>query len=284
MGHRANLVLLEKNKVKIYYSQWEGQKSSKILSQGLKFCERHFKKFNEDDYLMDNAWAEGGILIDKDKKKIMFFEIELLESGGLRKIFIEYLEQNVWIGWKIKWAFQGNVDFAEYLGLLEDRILADGCMPSFPKLEKLSELIIEEEEREYAGKSLITIITDKDIKDYIIYGFYQEINKCIGEGESLKDNIPVELETFEHEKIKDIEIDDVLLVDYNNKRLSVYWNEDVDFRHINRLKDIWKGWNCQRQTQGVIFNFEYTKRKDIYHEITQQEFNEYIKKWKLLEY
>lgn len=284
MGHRANLVLVEKDKVNIYYSKWDGRNASKILSQGLRFCENHFKKYDEDGWLMDNTWAEGGILIDKNKNTILFFEIEFLETGGLKRKFIEYLIQNIWEKWKIEWAFRGNVDFAEYLNIMDSRILADGCIPNFPKIKDLKELIIEEEHQECAGKSLITIIHKNTSKDYILFGFGREINSCIGEGEELKDNLPSKLEIYDPGNINDLEIDDVLIVDYDNKNLYIYWNYEVDDRHINKVREIWKGWYCERQTKGVQFNFEYTNRNEKYRKITQQEFNEYVKTWKLLDY
>lgn len=93
MGHNANLVLLNNDKLEIYYSHWGGQKTSKILLKGLKFCERHFRELREIGNLIGDA-AEGGILIDKNKKNIVYFDSELLESGGFRRKFIEYLEKN----------------------------------------------------------------------------------------------------------------------------------------------------------------------------------------------
>lgn len=75
-----------------------------------------------------------------------------------------------------------------------------------------------------------------------------------------------------------------MLVDYDNNKLFVYWSFETVDRHIIEVKKIWENWHCERQTKGVKFNFEYTNRHDKYREITTQEFNEYIRKYKFFEY
>lgn len=57
MGHRANLILLENNNPRIYYSHWDGNYIPIILYQGLEFCEKYFVGFDEHGWLMDNAWS-----------------------------------------------------------------------------------------------------------------------------------------------------------------------------------------------------------------------------------
>lgn len=283
MGHRANLILVEDKEPKIYYSHWDGQNTPNILSQGLEFCEKHFKKFKEDGWLMDNAWAEGGILIDKDNKVVQFFNVELLEVIAIRNRFIDFLQKNIWTDWSIKWAYKGNVDFAEYLGIMEDYILAKGCNPNYHKFKNLNDLILEED-KEWASRTLVTIVSNNIIKDYVILGYCDEIDFCLAEGIDLKDNIPSVLEISTPKNIKEAEIEDVLLVDYNSKDIFICWTDDKDDRHIDYVKNIWNGWDCKRQTKGVEFNFEYTQREKSYTKIEKQEFDEYLKKWKLLEY
>lgn len=283
MGHRANLILLENKLTKIYFSHWDGQKTSKILAQGLEFCEKHFKKHNQDGWLMDNAWSEGGILIDKDNKVILFFDLEYFNTIVIRNFFIEFLQKTKWIGWYIEWAYKGNVDFAEYLGLMEERILALGTKPNFNKLESLNNLIYEDDE-DWASRTFVTLIGNDSIKDYLILGYGEEINFCLAEGRNLKENLPIILEVSNLENVKEAEIEDVLLVDYNKKQLYVCWANDTDNRYIEAVKEIWIGWHIERQTKGIEFNFEYTLREKSYIVYTEQEFREYINECKVLEY
>ena len=132
MGHRANLVILENQISRIYFTHWRAQETPNILAQGLEFCEKYFKEFEEDGWLMDNAFAEGGILIDKDNKHILIFSgSEIGYTPALQRLYCKHIVNKIWKEWTVKWCDKGNVDFAEYLGIMEDRILADGCKPNF---------------------------------------------------------------------------------------------------------------------------------------------------------
>ncbi len=281
MGHRANLILLENNNPRIYYSHWDGNYIPIILYQGLEFCEKYFVGFDEHGWLMDNAWSEGGVLIDKDNKNILFFSVEFLETIALQNAYINYLKKSIWMGWNIVWASKGNVDFAEYLDLMEGYILADGCAPDYYKMEDWNSLIEVIDDDTF--KSLVTIIHNKTIIDYVLVGYWTEINFCIAEGEQLKEIIPDIYKISNANQIKEIEIVDVLLIDYDTKQIYACWSDEVDDRHIDAIIEIWEGWTAKRQTKGVSFNFEYTKREKAYTKITEKEFIKHLNGIKLLE-
>lgn len=283
MGHRANLVLVEQDTAKIYRSHWDGHKVLNILTQGLDFCEKHFRKFPEVDWLYDNAWAEGGLLVDKDKKQILFFNLELLDTVGHQNAFIDYLKVELWKGWDIFWAFRGNVDIAEYINIMEDSILAEGCLPEYEKIDNWKDLL-SEIGREGTNKTLVTIVCDKVITDYVLEGHWDEINFCIAEGEELKEVLPDAFKLFNTETLDEGEINDVLLVNYDRKEIYACWNYDTDDRHVEAIPSLWPGWKATRQTQGVSFNFDETNRKRNYRKMSQEKFIDYLRQWGLLEY
>lgn len=110
------------------------------------------------------------------------------------------------------------------------------------------------------------------------------INYCIAEGENVKDKIPDVFKVSEPDKIKEIEIEDVLLIDYDKKKIFVCWVYDVDDRHIEAIHTIWTdGWEAKRQTSGIAFNFEYTQKPETYTKLTEQQFSDYLEEYKLLE-
>ena len=81
------------------------------------------------------------------------------------------------------------------------------------------------------------------------------INYCIAEGENVKDKIPDVFKVTEPDKIKEIEIENVLLIDYDNKKIFVCWIYDVDDRHVEAIHTIWTGgWEAKRQNSGIAFN------------------------------
>ncbi len=180
MGHRANFVIVENSIIKIYFSQGKAQETPNILAQGLAFCEKYFEEFIEESMLMDNAWAEGGILIDKDLKKVLIFGgSETNYTPALQRHYCKHMS-GVWKSWSVQWCSQGIVDFAEHLGLMEDRILADGCKPEFLKSEEWSFTMDADRTQE----EVITIIKNGIIADYKQDWGFQGINICLERGKT----------------------------------------------------------------------------------------------------
>lgn len=278
MGQRANFVIVENNKSRIYYSHWEAEHTPNILAQGLEFCEKYFKEFTEDGWIMDNAFAEGGILIDKDKFNILIFGgSDTAYTPALQRLYCKYIAK-IWKGWNIKWCDKGNVDFAEYLGIMEDRILADGCIPDFYSGDEWS--LTNNPNR--TQDDVITIIKNKIINDYKLDWGLDGIQVCLAKGEKLVEVIPNELKINKWHN--EIETTDCLLVDYDTKRIFICWGGDTDDRHDEEVRRIWKGWEVFRQSEGLIFHFEYTKRDKSIVEMTDDQFEKYCHEHKLFEF
>lgn len=278
MGHRANLVLVENKEPKIYYTHWRAQETPNILAQGLDFCEKYFKEFNEEGWLMDNAFAEGGILIDNDNKKILIFGGgETDYTPALQRLYCKHIIK-IWKGWEVEWCSKGNVDFAEYLGIMEDRILADGCIPEFFESDEWSFTT----DADRTQDEVITIIDKGIISDYKQDWGLDGINMCIAKGEILKDIIPEELKIEKWHN--EIETTDCLLVDYDTRKVFVCWGGDTDSRHDEKIEEIWKGWKVQRQTDGLIFHFDYTNRDRKIVEMTDEQFEKYSQEFNLFDF
>ncbi len=278
MGHRANLILVENKEPKIYYSHRAAQNTPEILAQGLAFCDNYFKQFNEDGWLMDNAFAEGGILIDKDNKRVLIFGGgDISYTPALQRLYAKYMSKT-WQDWIVEWSDSGNVGFAEYLGLMEDRILADGTQPDFFDRPEWSYTM----EKDRNQDEVITIIDKGIIKDYKQDWGLDGIEMCLVKGEVLKDIIPEELiiEKWHNE----IETTDCMLADYDSKKIFVCWGSEKDKRHDDEIRRIWKGWEVNRQTDGLIFHFEYTKRDKSVIEMTSEQFEMYWQKNRLFEF
>ncbi|MCB0512698.1 MAG: hypothetical protein KDC60_04610 [Bacteroidetes bacterium] len=253
----------------IYYTGRRAQETPNILAQGLNFCEKYFSEFDEVGWLMDNAFAEGGILIDKDNKKILIFGGgDISYTPALQRLYCKHITK-IWKGWNVEWCSKGNVDFAEYLGIMEDRILASGCIPEFFEADEWSYTMNADRTQD----EVITIINNGVISDYKQDLGLDGINMCIAKGEILKDIIPEELKIDKWHN--EIETTDCLLVDYDTRKIFVCWGGDTDNRHDDKVREIWKGWEVQRQTDGLIFHFDYTNRDRTIIEMTDEQFEEY---------
>lgn len=126
MGHRASYVLIEERTTQIYYSHWGAQSIPEQLLAGPKHTMTFLRTLKPDTKLLDTAWAEGGILLDSDRRRLLFWGGESISfCPYLRRVFLPVL-RHLWSGWSAEWATQGIVDFARYLGIdLEDVLAGD---------------------------------------------------------------------------------------------------------------------------------------------------------------
>ncbi|RRJ64407.1 hypothetical protein EHV15_16875 [Paenibacillus oralis] len=128
MGQRANLIMVRNNYYELYYSHWCANTLPKDLFWGeqhaVKFIEMQ-KRVDESGWL-DDVWAEGGAVIDLDKKKLVLYGGEdILYNVPLRNLYLK-LMRTIWSGWEIAWAYEGILDLANYVGYPREKILTYG--------------------------------------------------------------------------------------------------------------------------------------------------------------
>lgn len=166
----------------------------------------------------------------------------------------------------------GNVDFAIYLDLMEDDIIPETCYPEFD-LDPINWSY------SYEGNipqcTVVTIKHNNEIMDYKSDYMSDGLGVFIIKGESLKDKIPKSLVIKDWQS--EMETFECLLIDYDTKKIFVCWSMDESYKHEDEIRRIWKGWEVQRQHDGLIFHFDYTKRDRSIVEISEEEFNEYAK-------
>lgn len=278
MGLRANLIIIENGKIEIYYTHTQAENTPNILAQGLEFCEKHFRNFDESNRLMNNTWAEGGILMDKDQKKVLIFGgADIAFTPALQRLYCKYMTK-IWKNWTVHWCSKGNIDFAEYLGIMEEGILAETSEPIFYESKKWSSTMKIDRTQD----EVITTIKNGIINDYKQDWGLDGINVCIAKGEELIDLIP---DTLKIEKWhNEIETTDCLLVDYDTKKIVVCWGQVTDSRYEDKVKKIWSGWKVLRQTEGLTFHFDYTNRDKSIIEMTDKQFEKYCEAHNLVEF
>lgn len=125
MGHRANLVIVRNHSYELYYSHWCATTLPEDLFWGepyaVQFIEAQ-RRVDETEWL-DDVWAEGGVVLDLEKKKLLFYGGEDLHYDlPLRQLFLKLMRQ-VWDGWEINWAHEGIVDLASYVGYPKEKVL-----------------------------------------------------------------------------------------------------------------------------------------------------------------
>lgn len=127
MGQRANLITVEDGEYTLRYDHWCANRLDDILFWGPGHALDYFDaqdKVGEEGWL-DEIWAEGGAVLDLDKKYLIWWGGEdILYDLPRRRVYLK-LQEKIWNGWIVEWAHRGIVDLAEYVRYPKENVLTD---------------------------------------------------------------------------------------------------------------------------------------------------------------
>ena len=117
MGNRANFVIVKDQDWRLFYSHWAGCRMLDALIGGPELALRYAHSLRESakDEWVDPLWADGGAVVDLDRRRLLFFGDELMVGMQERRALMRVLAA-VWAGYAVGWAYDGTVELAEYLG------------------------------------------------------------------------------------------------------------------------------------------------------------------------
>ena len=172
MGHRANYVIVEGGQPAIFFSRWGALTIPAVLLSGPDATIAYVRALTPDNELLDDTWAEGGMVLHLDRRELRFF-------GGLHIDMTPYLRRpllralrTLWQGWSVEWAVHGIADLALCLGWEVDRVLTSESADS-PLLGG-SDPIVSEGAVQTAlvlrqAHSVITVRRSQtDVRDYLL--------------------------------------------------------------------------------------------------------------------
>lgn len=117
MGNRANFVIVKDQDWQLYYSHWAGCRMLDALIAGPEFALRYahsLRQCTKDDWV-DPTWADGGAVIDLDRRRLLFFGDELMVEMPMRRAVLNVLGA-VWPDFAMGWAYDGTAELAGYVG------------------------------------------------------------------------------------------------------------------------------------------------------------------------
>lgn len=121
MGDRANLVLVDDSGYQLFYCHWCALTIPTDVFWGpeaaLSFITR--QQHVGQDHWLDDAWADGGLLMDTSRYILLLFSREDFEVIPQRRLYMALL-QEVWVGWDVRWAHGGQLEIGKYVGLPTD--------------------------------------------------------------------------------------------------------------------------------------------------------------------
>jgi hypothetical protein len=140
MGNRANLVIVEDGSWRLHYSHWVGCRVMDALVCGPAPALRFTSAFREcgPTEWTDPLWADGGVLIDLDRQRLLFFGDELMCEMSVRRAVLDVLALT-WPGFAVEWAYGGTESLAEYVGA-DRRWTATPRAPELMPVRKRSSL------------------------------------------------------------------------------------------------------------------------------------------------
>ena len=110
MGERAQKVVIRENRVELSWTQWGGQSCAVALLGGTAGSQSDLEDSDPTDAWMDPAFAEGGYLVDFDRKAMLLYSWD----GELLRSVIERLPA-IWPNWSIEMVQDGIPDFRNHI-------------------------------------------------------------------------------------------------------------------------------------------------------------------------
>ena len=117
MGNRANFVIVKDQDWQLYYSHWGGCRMLDALIGGPELALRYaasLRRCDKDEWC-DPTWADGGAVVDLDRRRVLFFGEPLMVEMNERRALTEVLA-TVWPGYEVRWAYDGTAELAGYVG------------------------------------------------------------------------------------------------------------------------------------------------------------------------
>lgn len=261
MGQRANLIIVENKDYELYYNHW----CANTLTQDIFWGPQHAidfikmqQKVDKENGWLDDVWAEGGVVIDTDKKVLLIFGGEdFMFNIPLRRIYLKLLSE-VWNDWDIRWAYEGIADLADYVGYPREKVISqideEKCNPSFSPPE----------EKDWTN-IIGSIEFEKD--EILIFPLYGIVDEYLYNGLEVIEKVN---RNFGYNKLILSEWTDEFPcggfhINAKHKILT-FWTADNCSGLLNNLQQKWIGWKI---------NFEYDKfEKQI--ELSNDKINIYI--------
>ena len=138
MGSRANAVVIEGGKRHVFYSHGAAQLMDALMFWGPEHALLEVQGWRgdeedvdedgpEDEWWLDNVWAEGGCCIDLDNRHLILYGGEDIVCDVLWNETYLRLLAYTWRGWTIEWSWGELGQIARYAGVTGDKLEEIDC-------------------------------------------------------------------------------------------------------------------------------------------------------------
>jgi len=248
VGSRANLIVTEQGETTIHYSHWGAQYIPSLLVSGHEKTLAYIADFAPVEDLIEIGWAEGGVLLDSDARRLTFWGGDsILHSPYLRRLLLPGLRR-IWPGWDVAWATHGPEDFALYLGRDPASVISPYAPPPV--------VATSEQLRGPQRPELFCVVTvkweDRQITDH---GFSMDPDRAllfgVGLLEIVRDATP---DALPHEASDSPNVhgpEGGAYLDLATHTLWAWEDNIITFDYLRRIEQVWPGWHAKGHVDGL---------------------------------
>lgn len=240
MGHRSNYIIIENTEQTIHYSKWDGQD----LGYNLGFGPNNLVEYIRTNFEIEEqlyAWSEGSMILDLDKKEVLFYDGLIgIESVFWKEALVELYTQTSWREWKIGWAMNGQVDIAAYLGISKEAVYEKiESIPNRPKISSDMPL--------HLYRNLLVLINEENVRIKLTYWSLETFLNA-GFEEGMK--VQKELECIDYQSLDRSQVYEFIVINEKIHSLDVYYSYPLFVAEKLFVLDNWKNWNVQFRRDG----------------------------------
>lgn len=286
LGNRANYVIIENRHAHIFFSRWGALDIPSVMLSGAEATLAYMRQLTPIDSLLNNVWAEGGILLDVDTHHALFWGGDSIALHPyLRRPLLAVLPL-LWPGWSINWALFGVADLARGIGWEVSQILEDefddaafltGSGAVITETQLLDSLKVD-------GSGTILTIRKKtgEVGDYLFsvdehfyepgeHRFSAMPYQILSLGSQLlttlhtQPTISLPKEGSEQEPLRGAYIDE------ETQTIWVWENNTLDPRYLEALARRWPGWQAHGHVDGLVRHVILSGRDSTTLRVSEQQ-------------
>lgn len=276
-------MLIENGQKQIFYSQFGALAVPAVLLSGPEDTLKYILKLDPTEQLMNNVWAEGGILYNADERRVLFWGGDSIAVRPyLRRPLLKLLPA-LWQGWSINWAMHGVADLAYALGWDIWEVLkdvsddTDFLAGNGPVVERViskqdADMIISVRSRNGEVRDY-RVLSDENFDGSLYYLAlpYRVL--------SLGPELLSLLETYSTASLpkegSEQEPDSGALIDEETHTLWI-WESEIDPRYLEALGRRWPGWQIKGHVEGLIRHVILSGRDATHLVLSEEQINQQL--------
>jgi hypothetical protein len=262
MGARANCVIVERERPHIFYGRWAAIAIHAMLLSGPQGTIEQIRGMTPADQLTDTVWAEGGLVVNCDTQRVVYWGGECYHVPHVRR-YAPLIWQRLWPGWNISWAVYGQPDIARACAIdpalvIETEFDDHAFLFGSSALLAPEDIVAHAEPTSYQERQVLSVrFPDGAIADYLLGvspGADDEsrltaLDLILTLGPALAERLPsLAPATLQRE---DFYLGGVAL-NFQQQTMLVWARWALDERKITALERRWPGWTVRTHEDGPV--------------------------------